>query len=154
MPGIRDPPWGSEGAAAGVLKAGAGGVGAVVPTTLPAAAASSTVAMSWPGTTVSCSLTRMPTMRPSEGALTSMVTLSVSTCAITSFSRTWSPADLSTADMLPSEILSPMGGTRTCTLYQARWPCLVSSAVQRESSIAALMENCLTNGYATLTHYR
>jgi hypothetical protein len=35
---------------------------------------------------------------------------------MTSFSRTLSPAARSTAEMLPSEMLSPMGGTLTCTL--------------------------------------
>jgi hypothetical protein len=47
----------------------------------PSVPALSTVATTCPGTTVSCSFTRMPISLPSLGALISMVTLSVSTCA-------------------------------------------------------------------------
>jgi hypothetical protein len=52
-------------------------------------------------------------MTPAVGARTSMVTLSVSICAITSSTATVSPGALSTAAMEPSVMESPICGTST-----------------------------------------
>jgi hypothetical protein len=85
----------AAGLGAGCGGAAAAGLGAAAAAAAGAAAAapSSTVAMPWPITTVSPSLTSSALMVPGAVAvyLTSMVTLSVSICAITSSSLTASP---------------------------------------------------------------
>ena len=79
-----------------------------------AAAPSSSVHTACPTLTLSPSATRMSFTTPAAGALTSMVTLSVSICAMTSSTATESPGALRTAAMDPSVMLSPIGGTSTC----------------------------------------
>mmetsp|Transcript_15007 Transcript_15007/g.24485 ORF Transcript_15007/g.24485 Transcript_15007/m.24485 type:complete len:207 (+) Transcript_15007:1141-1761(+) len=100
-------PKGAEEAPAGAEVRGAGEAAAAF------LAPSVSVATPCPTMTVSPSLTRISPMTPATGERTSMVTLSVSICAITSSTATSSPGALSTAAMDPSVMESPICGTST-----------------------------------------
>mmetsp|Transcript_9764 Transcript_9764/g.41511 ORF Transcript_9764/g.41511 Transcript_9764/m.41511 type:complete len:244 (-) Transcript_9764:11-742(-) len=101
----------SDGGPAAV--SGAGAFDAFLAFLPPAAAPASTVHTPWPTVTESPSFTRTSTTVPAAGALTSMVTLSVSICAITSSASTASPGPFKTAAMDPSVMESPIAGTAT-----------------------------------------
>merc|ERR1739848_119486 len=78
-----------------------------------------TLATGCPTTTVSSSATRISSTTPAPGERISIVTLSVSTCTMTSSSPTASPAALSTVAIVPSDMESPIWGTSIVTLSNA-----------------------------------
>ena len=78
-----------------------------------AGAPASTTHTPCPTTTESPSLTNTSTTVPEVGARTSMVTLSVSICAIISSTSTRSPGCFRMAAILPSVMESPIGGIAT-----------------------------------------
>ena len=64
--------------------------------------------MAWPTVTVSPSATLYVSSTPGPGARTSMVTLSVSICAMISSASTVCPGDFNNAAIAPSVMESPI----------------------------------------------
>ena len=115
-PSVMESPMGgtSMSAVGPAAAAGASFAAAFLPPFFAGAAPpSSSVHTACPTLTLSPSLTRTSLTIPAAGALTSMVTLSVSIWAMTSSTSTESPGCLRTEAIDPSVMESPIGGTST-----------------------------------------